>query len=489
MVNPGAFRGSQLDFLVQEIEGYIKAVEEGHTAEFIADVVHHYLKRYPLSLAHNVEPLPEHLAAMDDHMPDPEVMMPDKEGLSFVEYEKVQLKFMEDQKNLKFRSEQICRWLRYQYAKQNDMSAKDMGVDNPWTILLHRLMGVGLSKPRKPQAFVVWYKSNTAEVDAAWKAHTETMKDSGCALQSGQHAASFQSFKSKTYNKLLVAEKKSWEDLAVEEHEVAMKEFEEKLNTPVSQEPKDLQSCLEHLPSIVKLLIDIIVEATGCPVSIYVGGPQLADGGHLHIASGKTLGMVKQNFIKAEWVNMKCYILPVYSNFLKRCFTVDMCRARALPSDMPTLESIGFASDGDGVTLHTINGDLYNSAGSKELIATKESTIAATATQSTTTATKKTTTKATKVQEAPVKKSSDVRLERPATNSPVSESNLTLTTPTQASVEKSPPIPALSARILYEMCQLTDLIHASRVSVDRPAYIGYFHSTKIQQLWELNPGP
>ncbi|PBK83698.1 hypothetical protein ARMGADRAFT_1089138 [Armillaria gallica] len=411
MVNPGAFRGSRWDFLIQEMEGYIKAVEEGCAAEFIADVVRHSLKRYPLSLAHNVEPSPDHLAAVDNHMPDPEVVMPDEDELSFVEYEKVQLKFAEDQRNLKFRAEQIRHWLRYQYVKQNDMSAKDTGADNPWTILLHCLTGVGLSKPRKPQAFALWYKANTADVNDAWKAHMETMNGSGCAILPGQRAAGFHSFKSKTYNKLLGAEKKSWEDLAAEEHEVAMKDFEDKLNAPISQEPKDLQSCLERLPSIVKPLIDIIVEETGCPVSIYVGGPQPADGGCLHIASfhgGKTLGMVKQNFIEAEQANMKHYILPVYSNFLKRCFTVDMCRAQALPSDTPTLESIGFASDGDGITLHTIDGDLYNSAGGKELISANQSTMTAKATQPTVTAMKKTTTKATKAWEAPVKKSSEV---------------------------------------------------------------------------------
>ncbi|PBK59165.1 hypothetical protein ARMSODRAFT_1027662 [Armillaria solidipes] len=430
MVNPGAFKGSRREFLMQEVEGYIKAVEEGRAAEFIADVVRRYLKRYPLSLEHNVEPSQEHLAAVDDHAPDPEVVMPNEDELTFEEYEKVQLKFIEDQKDLKFRSEQIRRWLRYQYAKRNDMSAKDMGADNPWTVLLHRLTGVGLSKPRKPQAFALWYKANATEVEAAWKAHMEVMKTKGSPIAPGQRAAGFQSFKSKMYRDLPAAEKKSWEGLAAEEHEVAIKEYEEKLHAPVSQEAKDYQSCLERLPSVVKPLIDIIVEATGCPVSIYVGGPQPADGGRLHIASfhgGKTLGVVKQNFVEAERANLKRYILPVYSNFLKRCFSVEMCRARALPSSTPTLDSIGFASEEDGVTLHTIDGEVYNNAGGKELVSTlppatttpaptTASTTATTAT-ATTTKVKKTITKTTKAaREAPVKKSSEVRLEKPATD-------------------------------------------------------------------------
>ncbi|KAK0209546.1 hypothetical protein IW262DRAFT_1468807 [Armillaria fumosa] len=46
------------------------------------------------------------------------------------------------------------------------------------------------------------------------------------------------------------------------------------------------------------------------------------------------------------------------------CFlAVEMCRAHALPSDMPTLENIGFASEEQGVVSHVIEGDMYNDAG------------------------------------------------------------------------------------------------------------------------------
>lgn len=82
----------------------------------------------------------------------------------------------------------------------------------------------------------------------------------------------------------------------------------------------------------------------------------------------KTLGAIKQNFVEVECANLKCFILPVYSNFLKKCFcaysdsfgfselmvtlVVEMCCARALPSTAPTLESIGFAMEEEGITLH-----------------------------------------------------------------------------------------------------------------------------------------
>ncbi|SJL12093.1 uncharacterized protein ARMOST_15514 [Armillaria ostoyae] len=105
MVNPGTFQGSQQEFMADQIEGYIKAVGEGRTTEFIADVIHQYLKRYPLRLEHNVEPSAEHLARIDDYVPDLEIVMPNKDKLSFEEYKKAQMQMVEDCRLLKFRSE------------------------------------------------------------------------------------------------------------------------------------------------------------------------------------------------------------------------------------------------------------------------------------------------------------------------------------------------------------------------------------------------
>lgn len=91
--------------MAEQIEGYIKSVKEGCAAEFIADVICRYLKRYPLRLEHNVEPSAEHLACVDDHVPDLEIVMLNEDELSFEEYEKAQMQMVEDRRLLKFRSE------------------------------------------------------------------------------------------------------------------------------------------------------------------------------------------------------------------------------------------------------------------------------------------------------------------------------------------------------------------------------------------------
>ncbi|KAK0432580.1 hypothetical protein EV421DRAFT_1910838 [Armillaria borealis] len=356
MVNPGAFRGSHQEFLIQQIEGYIKAVEEGHAVEYIADV-----------------PSPEHLVHVNDDVPDPEIPMPDEDSLMFVEYEKQMNRYQEDCKTLKYQAECMLANMMGDVNADFDFSSKynaGFATNSP-----NDATCVGLSKPHKPQAFTLWFKANTKEVDEAWQTKVDALKEANKLMKPSQHVASYQSFKSKMYHKLPNSEKSAWEELAVEEHEAATKEYEEKLKAPILKDPKDLQECLECLPGILKPLIDVVGEAMGCVVSVYVAGPQPADSGRPHIASyvscelwerrllilqksfhgRKTLGSMKQTFIEAERANFKRFILPIYGTFIKKCFT-----------NTPTLESIGFASEANGVTLHAVKEDLFNAAGGSE---------------------------------------------------------------------------------------------------------------------------
>lgn len=87
MVNPGAFRGSRREFLVGEKANYAAAVNGGFQKDAVALIQRRYLKRYPISLAHDVEPSQEHLDAVDDDAPDPEPEQPDAEKLSSEEYD------------------------------------------------------------------------------------------------------------------------------------------------------------------------------------------------------------------------------------------------------------------------------------------------------------------------------------------------------------------------------------------------------------------
>ncbi|KAK0431346.1 hypothetical protein EV421DRAFT_1743181 [Armillaria borealis] len=122
------------------------------------------------------------------------------------------------------------------------------------------------------------------------------------------------------YYKLPNSEKSAWEELAVEEHEIVTKEYEEKLKAPISKDPKNLQERILLHGSIIETIMQYVLKL-------------LID------------------IIEAERANFKRFILLIYGNFIKKCFT-----------NTPTLKSIGFASEADGIALHTIEGELYNTA-------------------------------------------------------------------------------------------------------------------------------
>ncbi|PBK66651.1 hypothetical protein ARMSODRAFT_977229 [Armillaria solidipes] len=137
MVHPGTFQGKRKHFLMDEQEGYAQAVQEDRAAEQIADVFH------------NVEPSDEDLAKIDDSALDPEPVVPDESSLPPDQYAKIVAEIEAEGALLIYRLNQIHCWLRYQYSKMHDLSAKESGKENPYTVMLHRLTGLSISKPRK----------------------------------------------------------------------------------------------------------------------------------------------------------------------------------------------------------------------------------------------------------------------------------------------------------------------------------------------------
>ena len=72
-----AFHGLRKAFLQEELEKYSDAVLNGTKDEFVKDVIRRYFKRFPPELPHDQEPTAEHLANVDDTLPDEEPDMPD----------------------------------------------------------------------------------------------------------------------------------------------------------------------------------------------------------------------------------------------------------------------------------------------------------------------------------------------------------------------------------------------------------------------------
>ncbi|PBK83202.1 hypothetical protein ARMGADRAFT_1038007 [Armillaria gallica] len=242
MVNPGEFHGKRKEFLLAEQDGYAQAMKEDRAMEQLADIMCRFLNK---------------LERVDDAAPDIEQPVPDESALSAEEY---------------------------QYSKMHKLLAKDSGKENPFTVLLHRLAGLSISKPRKPQAFALWVKANAAQVQEAWDQELKK-KD----IPAGRQAVKLNVFKGKLFKKESDEVQQQWAAMAEEEHDDVMKEYSGKIESPVSKEPTDVQR-------IIQPFIEMLMEVTGCVVTCIVAGPQPADRGHLHVVSSLNIPIIESTW-------------------------------------------------------------------------------------------------------------------------------------------------------------------------------------------------
>jgi len=77
-------------------------------------------------------------------------------------------------------SQQIKRWMYYQYTKDLDMDPAESGVLNVFRLLLLKLTGVGPSKPRHHMPVEVWRKLTTNR-----EAIAKLAKEQGATKQTG----------------------------------------------------------------------------------------------------------------------------------------------------------------------------------------------------------------------------------------------------------------------------------------------------------------
>ncbi|KAF8196481.1 hypothetical protein BJ912DRAFT_846763 [Pholiota molesta] len=300
MVNPGAFFGTRKEFLSAQSALYADAVAGNHAADTVADIQRRYFKCYPMSLLHTVEPSADFLAQVDDNAPDQDFIPPDQAILDDEAFKAAQIIYDGQVKLLKFRKGQITRRLAYQYAKdENSTKHITVGSEDPMTVLLAKLAGIPVKKPRMKTAYILWGQRNR---QAALR--TKVYKECFAELDE--------------------EERKDYENEAAEEHRAALERIEEALNAPPSSDPADCQHVLKGLPTFVQPILDLIADYTGWKATLLVGGPEPADQGRLNMMSfhsGETVGNIKMNFGRAERQAYKAFVMPIFGNFLKKCYS------------------------------------------------------------------------------------------------------------------------------------------------------------------------
>ncbi|KDR83153.1 hypothetical protein GALMADRAFT_134648 [Galerina marginata CBS 339.88] len=332
MVNPGAFRGLRKEFMMNEKANYSEGVTGGYAADALALIFKRYFLRFPVELPHDQEPTAEFLASVDDSAPVPEYEEPDADTLSPEDYAAAIEKLDERRKTINFRKAQIKRWMAYQYMKDHDINDMDSGLDNPYRMILHKITGVPVQRPRQRSAVNTWRKTQREAIEHEVKLQTKKV--------GGVHRDKLAAFRDKIaktmFCKLTKEEQTQWEEQAKEEQKERLVQWKRAQESPPSTEPAARQKCFEALPAFAQVFLDAICEATGCKATLLVGGPEPAHGGRLNVISvhsGTTSGDVKMTFGRLERGRYMKYFIPVFGSFLQACYSPEECRARALPAE------------------------------------------------------------------------------------------------------------------------------------------------------------
>jgi hypothetical protein len=118
--------------------------------------------------------------------------------------------------------------------KDQDIDPRESGAHNPYRILLHKLTGTTIQKPRLKAPVNVWRKTQRKEIDLEAKKITENTPRS-------KHAAVRDKVAREMYDLLPQEEKSQWIEQAKEEHEEAMAKWKEDSEGSPSTTPEDRQ--------------------------------------------------------------------------------------------------------------------------------------------------------------------------------------------------------------------------------------------------------
>ncbi|KAL0566299.1 SERTA domain-containing protein 3 [Marasmius crinis-equi] len=353
MPSQRTFTGQRAEFLLSKAAEYARARLNGTAKDEVAVIQRQFFNRWPVDLPLNVELAPEVLAAVDDdkpadERPDPESM---KDELSEKEYEEAVEKYRQYKVDLVKRKRQIEDRLKSDYDKANGGGRKIGDQQNPFTSLLLQLSegkNSNRDKPRKNSAAQEWATENKKLIDDKLQEAKKAKKTERKGVPKAYNDVMRDEFK-----KLSKEKQQEWEEKSKETHAERLRQWKERMNSKPSEEPQARQACINNLGDFCKPILDGICERTGMAASIVVGGPEPQDGGRINVLAihGGPLsgGDVPMDWGRSEVQVWKRKIFPSFARHLKKVFSMDECRARALPEGGDGDSEAGGEEEGDDV--------------------------------------------------------------------------------------------------------------------------------------------
>lgn len=185
--------------------------------------------------------------------------------------------------------------MAYMHGKDHKPTqGKEPNPDDPMDILVARLTGSALVKPRQSVAYNLWAAANQDLVNKAFDAKYPVLKPPKTEQLKIRAA-----MKRSLFKKLSQEEQDRWEKTAKDEHQRKLEEWQKIVAGPASQESADRQKyvsfvhsirltdlrsrCIGRLSGFAQPFLDLICDHTGMKATLLVGGPEPADGGRLNI--------------------------------------------------------------------------------------------------------------------------------------------------------------------------------------------------------------
>lgn len=136
--------------------------------------------------------------------------------------------------------QQIKRRLHYNYNKtKNDKATFEMGSNDPMAVLMSKLTGNSLQRPRLKTPYNLWGPHNRCFVDPVF---AERVKEGNISAK-GQAALRSSIYK-ELFEELPEDERREWTERAEREHQQALDKVDAALKSGPSMAPEDRQRCV-----------------------------------------------------------------------------------------------------------------------------------------------------------------------------------------------------------------------------------------------------
>ncbi|KAJ8509187.1 hypothetical protein ONZ45_g8617 [Pleurotus djamor] len=305
-------KGARLEYLDDNLDKFIESLNHGRDASraLLDSVVNGYFSIFDWRLPLTAEPDPA-------NPPDP------RERLTQAETTRKGLVIS------KMRTA-IHNWLYYRASKISNpyKHLKSLSPTDPFAVLLSRLTGIGLKPPNCIAGWQELQREKFADYKDAFDAQCAQKKTPKSHVATARNK-----YMKAIFDGLGEEQKKEWEERAKARHDEEVRQRNAKFEHLDSLSPQDRQDALRRLADFFLPIIEGASAVLGMHVSVFVGGPEPAQGGALNVLSihsGVNRAAIPMTWGEAN-PNTFDEVTANFLSYLETCYSAEDREAAALP--------------------------------------------------------------------------------------------------------------------------------------------------------------